>query len=309
MLLPLDGSALAEDVFPYAVQIAAQLTINPYLLSIAGPGQPNTVNTRRQYIQGAVTRFKEKLEEARQSMDLSTLPVEVSGDAALGTYSPAEEILVQAENRQMDFILMSTHGESGIRRWIIGSITDRVLRSAPMPVWLWRASAPQPEPALHGRWLRHIIVPLDGSTVAEHVLPQVESLAKQRGVDSIEITLLNVAESPDILAGYPEADMELTWQRHVAEKQAWMKREATKYLDGIVERFKRSGITVRKEVLIGKPSESIIDFAGRDREALIAIGTHGQAGSKRWSYGTTTDRVLHAVHNPIFLVRSDDRAT
>ena len=109
------------------------------------------------------------------------------GELAIGY--PAEEILRYTEENDVDLIMMASHGLSGVRRWVLGSVADKVLRASGVPVWLVRAGVT--EEIAYDKWpSKTILVPLDGSELAEAVLPHAEAVAKQRGAEIIEIVLL-----------------------------------------------------------------------------------------------------------------------
>ena len=117
--------------------------------------------------------------------------MKAEGEVVVG--HPAEEILRYADEKEVDLILMATHGRSGIKRWALGSVADKVLRSSTIPVWLVRAGAPEQRTDDEGL-IRKIIVPLDGSELSESVLPHVEMLVKQWGAELIDVVLLMVCE-------------------------------------------------------------------------------------------------------------------
>jgi len=226
--------------------------------------------------------------------------LEVRGELAVG--NAAEEILSYADKNDVDLILMATHGRSGVKRWAIGSVADKVLRASKVPVWLVRAGVP--EEIVHDKWLRRtMLVPLDGSKLAESVLPHVEVLAKQRGSELVDVVLLRVCEPPIILSDYPEAIMELSWEEHVQKEKEWAKEAGERYLAGVEKRLSGAGLKVRSEVPLGRPIDEIIDYANRNPFNLIVLSTHGRTGITRWAYGSVADKVLQRSTSPIFLVR------
>lgn len=204
--------------------------------------------------------------------------------------------------KKFDLILLATHGRSGVKRWAMGSVADKVLRTSKIPVWLVRADIP--EEIVHDEWPRRtILVPLDGSGLAESVLPHVEALAKQRGAELVEVVLLQVCYPPEISSDYPEASMPLSWEEHVKHEMAWAKRGCEQYLADIQKHLKDSGFNARSEVLMGKPADEIIKYVSDNSINLIVMATHGRSGLSRWAYGSTADKILHGAASPIFLVR------
>ena len=307
MLVPLDGSELAEVVFTYAKELAGRLSLDVTLLHVCSPTEQELAPMHRSYTEHMAGIVKLQVEAIQKKVGIQPggKAVEVRGELAVGY--PAEEILSYADENDIDLILMSTHGRSGIRRWAMGSVADKVLRASKVPVWLVRAGIP--EEVVYDKWPRRtILVPLDGSELAESVLPHVEAVAKQRGTEIVDVILLRVCEPPIISSDYPEAIMPLSWEEHVEQQMALCKRASEKYLASVEKRLKDSGLKVRSEALVGKPplgnpANEIIDYANRNPFNLIVMATHGRSGISRWAYGSVAARVLLGVSSPIFLVR------
>ena len=302
MLVPLDGSELAEVVFDYVEELAGRLDLDLILLHVSGPREHDLLSMHRAYIERAADIVErqsiEVQEKARTEPGGKTL--EVRGELAVG--HAAEEILRYADENSVDIILLATHGRSGVKRWAMGSVADKVLRASKVPVWLVRAGIP--EEIVHDKWLkRTMLVPLDGSKLAESVLPHVEALAKQCGDELCDVVLLRVCEPSVISADYPEAIMELSWEEHVEQEKAWYKRAAERYLAEVEKRLSDAGLRVRSEVLLGRPIDEIIEYAHINPINLIILATHGRTGVIRWAYGQVADKVLQRSTSPIFLVR------
>jgi nucleotide-binding universal stress UspA family protein len=208
--------------------------------------------------------------------------------------SSAEAILSYARDRQADLIVMSTHGRSGIGRWVFGSVADKVLRGAHIPVFLVRASANN-APAEVTAYQR-ILVPLDGSPLAEQALPHAEKIARAfHG----EIVVLRVPTIPPSLTFGPDPGVLLPTLLNEAYD------EADAYLDNVVRRLHAHGIVAHKVPMDPGPvAEAILDYA-RDADIdLIVMSTHGRSGIGRWVYGSVADRVLRGAEVPVLLIRA-----
>lgn len=301
MLVPLDGSELAEVVFTYAIQLASRLDLKLVLLHVSDPSGGGVPRMPDAYLSEARDSVMVQAADLRTSLGLKDdKSLEVEYVAIPG--HPAEEILHYAEGNDIDIILMATHGRSGIKRWVLGSVADKVLRASKVPVWLARAAIP--EEVVHDEWpTRTLLVPLDGSGLAEKILPHVEALAKQRGAELVEVTLARVCESPFITADYPEASMRLTWEEHVKYIQNWFKQGCEQYLEGVEKRLMDAGIRVRSEVLMGEPADEIISYAKKNPVNLIAMCTHARSQPGRLAYGSVADKVVRRASSPVFLVR------
>ena len=135
---------------------------------------------------------------------------------------------------------------------------------------------------------KKILVPLDGSKLAEKILPQVEELVKFSGA---EVHLLRVVMTYDV---DPKED-----KKHL-EKLA---TESQEYLDQVAARLKKSGTEVSAIVAYGKDAVQICDYASKNKFNLIAMSTHGRSGLGRWTLGSVADKVLHCSSVPVMLFR------
>jgi nucleotide-binding universal stress UspA family protein len=135
---------------------------------------------------------------------------------------------------------------------------------------------------------KKILIPLDGSKLAEKILPQVEELVKFSGA---EVHLLRVVMTYDI---DPQKDKE-----HLQK----LSGEAQEYLDQVAARLKKSGIQVSATVAYGKDAVQICDYASEKKFNLIAMSTHGRSGLGRWTLGSVADKVLHCSSVPVMLFR------
>jgi nucleotide-binding universal stress UspA family protein len=298
MLIPLDGSELAEIVLSYATELAGRLDLEASLLHVCDSSSSDMQFMCSAYIERVAEKVREGSRDVQSMTGASSGIKTVKAMSKVLTGHPAEEIIRYAKEDNVDFILMATHGRSGVRRWVMGSVADKVLRASPVPVWLVRANIP--EEIIREEWHnRTMLVPLDGSKLAEEVLPHVESLAEQRGVEKMKIVLLRVAEDPFVTADYPYKDFE----EHVKRTKEQFKQGAETYLEGIQQQLTQSGLKVDFEVLQGDPADEIIEYAHENLPNLVVMTTHGRSGIGRWEYGSVADKVLHGVSSPIFLVR------
>lgn len=289
MLVPLDGSALAEVVLDYVSDIAPRLGVNVTLFHVYPVEEKPLLALHQGYIKWAAQCLKDRL---------SSYDIDVSGQVAEGY--PAEEILRYAEENQVDLILMATHGRSGISRWIIGSVSERVLRSTNLPVWLIRGGSNFQ--TYHQNVVDTIVVTLDGSKLAEQVLPYAEALVSQWRPEKLGITLLSVCEPPTVPSDYPP-DMPITWERHVEQEIKLHQQETRKYLQALSERLSTKGLKVNTEILMGKASQAISDYVNEHLPRLLVMATHGRSGLSRWLVGSVAESVMGSVSVPVFLVK------
>jgi len=301
VLVPLDGSELAEVVFSYATELAARLELDLVLLHVVDPHERDLVPLHRAYVERAAEVLRRQSEKLQKKADIQPKGEGVAARGELAVGHPAEEILECALRHDIDLILMATHGRSGIKRWALGSVADKVLRVSKTPVCLVRAGLS--EEIVHDKWPSiTMLVPLDGSELAELVIPHVEALAKQLGPKLVDVVLLRVCEPPVVSSDYPPT-ADLTWEEHQVRETARPTTVCEEYLAGVQERLEGVGLRARLVVLKGKPADEITDYANKNLVNLIVMSTHGRSGIGRWAYGNVADRVLLGVSSPIFLVR------
>ncbi|MFW6126072.1 MAG: universal stress protein [Chloroflexota bacterium] len=301
MLVPLDGSPLAESVLVYVKELAARLRLNVTLLSVCDPKERHLMPIQRGYVDQLVERVERQAQDVRRT---PRVPVEVNGTKVHGEVvmgDPAEEIVRCVDTTGIDLVVMATHGRSGIKRWAMGSVAEKVLHAANVPIWLVRANA-STEPAYDAWPKKTMVVPLDGSPLAESILSHVVALAHQENPGALEVVLICVCEYaalPDSRGKGPASGWEIPMRREIARA----KRQAKRYLLQVERQVERANMNVRSEALVGEPASVITDFANRLPCSIVAMAAHGRSGLSRWAYGSVADKVLHSLCRPLLLVR------
>ncbi len=288
LLVPLDGSKLGEISFPFAKDLAARLNLPITFLYVGVPEERQFAQMHRAYVEWTADNIKLQSEK-------NGSPIVALGEVVVSA-SPSEGILGYARKNKIDLIFMVT------RKCLEpGSVSDAVLRTSHIPVLLVRADS---SARVSKRSNMTIIVPLDGSALAESILPHVEAIAKSRGSGTIDVILVRVCEAPVISSDYPE-NMAVTWEKRVEQEEAKCQVDSKQYLSGIERRLSQSGIKVTQETLVGKVADEIVDLAARTPSSLIAMSTHGRSGVGRWVFGSVAEKVLIGASSPILLVRPE----
>jgi nucleotide-binding universal stress UspA family protein len=202
-----------------------------------------------------------------------------------------------ARRHDVDLIVMSTHGRTGVSRLSLGSVTDSLIRHTSIPVLVVKSPESYLNPQL-GPAFKRIIVPLDGSTLAEQILPRVLTLAK---LEDAEVSLLQVL-IPHTYSQKEMFDPNLPWwDKDVSLAQA--------YLFRIASRLRRNGLIVTTDIVIGEnPADAIGDYASREKADLIAIATHGRGGLARMVRGSVADAIMHSGKLSMLVLKPDDAA-
>ena len=293
VLVPLDGSPLAEQALPYAQALlapGAELT----LLEVVEESEPiHGMSGRLLVPVEDVQRMLERqahddLEKARSTLGSESLPVQL----AVTRGDPAEEILRVAGERQVDLIAMTTHGRGALGRWIFGSVANRVARSSPVPVLLVRPGEREPGPVA----IRRLVVPLDGSPLSEEALPMAQALATRLGVPIHLITVIDVmriipAEVAPVVA-FDAAVYEETLSQ--------LDAGAAALLANVSQRLEREGVHTSSKVAHGSPFTTIAD-AVHDGD-LIIMASHGRSGVQRWLLGSVAEKLVREAPVPVVLV-------
>jgi nucleotide-binding universal stress UspA family protein len=214
--------------------------------------------------------------------------LDVEGHFAEG--AAADVIYEQAAATRASLIVMSTHGHGGLGRWLYGSVADEVLRRVPVPVLLVSAVCTQ-------IWAEHqpprVVVPLDGSDLAEEALGPARDLAVTLGS---ELLLLAVVEP---IAVYPYEHLEAIGD--VAEVQ---EAQAGQYLDKLVAELRISGgPAVSTRIVHGDAAAQICSVAREVGAGAIAMATHGRSGMARLLLGSVATRTLHQSSVPVLIYR------
>jgi nucleotide-binding universal stress UspA family protein len=144
---------------------------------------------------------------------------------------------------------------------------------------------------------KKILVPLDGSELAECVLPHVESIAKGCGVESVVFMRVLDTYMPSAAYAYIAKS-----QSQEIEKGS--EKAAREYLDEVAGRVNLDGVEIQKQLITGRAAESIAEYATKNDVDLIAIATHGRSGPSRWVYGSVADKVLRSSRVPVLMVRA-----
>jgi nucleotide-binding universal stress UspA family protein len=292
MLIPLDGSSLAENVLPYARALAGALEPRIELLSVvesvdfAGQARSNDPVT-----EVALRQSKQYLEDIARSF------TGISVGCAVEQGQAGEIIIEKAARDKRTLIAMATRGRSGIHRWLMGSVAEKVLRGAANPLLLVRGDD---EAKNNGKAaLKSIVVPLDGSQLAETVLPPAIDLANRL---SLEIVLTRAYQIP-LSTAYVGADAP-----YIPNYDALLnavREEAGAYLEAKVNEVRGNGVKkVSFILMVGPGADEIIDLARGTPDNFIAMCTHGRSGVKRWALGSVTEKVVRHSGDPVLVVRA-----
>ena len=295
ILIPLDGSPFAERILPYVERFITVPDTEIILLRVIEPIQSYIMSHEamplieyyedtpmREHAEAYLTKIKDEL----RNLGLRAHAQVMKGDVA-------SSICDVANAQDIDLIAMTTHGRTGMSRWALGSVADRVIRTACQPIFLVRGTT-----EVHlTEGTPRILVPLDGSPLSERALTEAKVFAMETDATIVvvqAIEWLSDLEAAEIYASW-KSENEIYEQRH---------KTATRYLQQVQEQLRTAGIASEIEVNEGHPAQVILDAAEEREIDLIVMSTRGRSGPARWIFGSVADKVLHETTHPLLLIRS-----
>ena len=287
ILVPLDGSKLAEQVFPHVVELATPFDSEVVLVGVCEPEES-------EYGQACQLYINSEAEQLRNSMAGSAPKVKtvfLSGKAA-------EQILSYADKSDVSLIVISSHGRSGIAPWSLGSTASKVLHKVGVPLIIVRAKETRKGSDKVGLFNR-ILVPLDASERGAAILPYVAELTKK--LES-EVTLLRVVEPGKHVHTIGGLDYISFLDRDIDSAQT----RAQRYLNEVSSQFAGTKAKIQSEFRVGDAAREIIKLATEKNSSLIAMSSHGHglSGIEAWTYGSVTGKILQADKHSMMLVPS-----
>ena len=307
VLVPLDGSALAAQVLPYAEMVAKSTGATVLLLRVMNP-YPSEL------VRGGMSTFRETDDQAGElpspegweevlgkinqdaeaylaEMAASIRSDGVAVETVVKDGDPADCILEEADKDAGTLIAMSTHGRSGVGRWLLGSVTDKMVRSGRHPMLITRAQEGGAHP------VNRVLLTLDGSELSEQAIPHATAMANALGVG---VTVLRAVS----LNPYGEAFTEYAPIHASQDLAGDMETDAQAYVSAKVEELQAAGVAdVAGSVVTGYPASVVLDEVGDAGDKLVTMATHGRAGMARLLLGSVTDRVVRHSAGPVFVVR------
>lgn len=287
ILVPLDGSKIAEMAAPYAVQLATILGSQITLVSVSESAAADVSHLYNTYLKHVTKKLRRELKNWGAGEECN-----VRSDVLLG--NPASEIVRFAHKEEIGLIVMASHGSSGEGPWLLGNIAAKMLRTTDRTVLLVRV--PVSDTALQQRKLvRKILVPLDGSKLAESALCYVEILAKAM---SAQIVLIEAFEQVSTTGA--------SGIFHTVRDSEAVRKALISYLNSVAKPLREQGVEVSSVVVFGDAASQIMKYAEESGVDLIAISRHGRSGLGRWVFGSVTDKILHTGDIAVLVVQASE---
>jgi len=305
ILVPLDCSPFGEHALPMALALARRTGASLHLAHVHSP-------LAAVYLEGAGfldesldTHFVQHQQEYLQAVAQrigAMAPVTVTSVVLRGEIVPT--LVDHAAHNGMDLVVMTTHGRGAFGRFWLGSVADELVRQLPMPVLLTHPHEAQPD-FTREVLPKFLLLPLDGSSLAEQMVDPVLELARFTGA---EVVLLRVvkpvmpAQYP--VEGYSVVEMARSIISRLEQLQEQAKKEAEDYLQRVAGRFRERAVKVQTQVAVeDRPAVAILREAAGRAGGLVAIETHGRKGLARLLLGSVADKVIRGTPVPVLVHR------
>jgi nucleotide-binding universal stress UspA family protein len=297
MLIPLDGSKTAEKVLPYARHLAGHFKMPVELIAVIDIAEmaAHMPTVKARFLDTMVEDAVRASETYLSGIAGTFKGVTVKTAVEKGR---AEDTIIEKAGGYKDILIaMATHGRSGLNRFLLGSVAEKVLRGTANPLLLVRAT--ETASADGEAALKTVIVPLDGSEVAEQALPAAADMAKKLGV---EMVLFRAYHIPYNAYSGDEGFYAVKFDELIAG----LREETDEYLQKKVAEVKRLGVekvsALSKEGFAG---DEIIALGRSTPNGLIAMSSHGRSGVQRWVLGSVAETVVRHTANPVLVIRAN----
>jgi nucleotide-binding universal stress UspA family protein len=292
ILVPLDGSPLAECVIPHTVALARAFDARVTLLQVLGrtkaTGRIQAIDPLEWHIRKAEAgSYLDEVATRLNEANLGTDKVILEGRAA-------ERIVEFAHNQNVSLIVLSSHGLSGLSGWNISGVVQKTILRACMPTMIVRAyqSVTRDLTALQ---YRRVLVPLDCSQRAECVLPLAIALAR---FHKSQLLLAHIVSRPELPRRAPLTQEDIELADHITERN---QLEASRYL-GLLQSRLSSDIHIRLSVNDNVAS-TLHNLVQQEDIDLVLLSAHGYSGETKWPYGSVALNFIAYGTTPLLIVQ------
>jgi nucleotide-binding universal stress UspA family protein len=296
IVVPLDGSSLAECVLPHVVAFASAFESEVTLLRVlerSKRGQRVPIDPVHWHIAEAQSAsYLEEVAGRLNAEGVETRRVTLDGAAA-------ERVIEYADQQDVDLIVLSSHGRSGLSGWNVSSVVQKIILRAFRSALIVRAYMPIEHRTGRLRY-RRLLVPLDGSQRAECVLPVAAALA--RGHDA-ELLLAHVVRRPEMPRRTSPTEEDIELADRLVERN---REEVSAYLQDLRTQLPLdadSCLLVSDDVAV-----ALHELADSQHADLVILSAHGYSGAPRWSYGSVATSFIGYGSTPLLIVQDLSRA-
>jgi len=298
ILVPLDGSQMADCVLPHVAAIAGPFNAEVTLLRMLEKNQTvasaqlfDLLNWQINKTRSAL--YLEKIKALFQEIGIRTQALVLEGLVAEG-------IAEYAQQQEMKLIVLSSHGRSGLTQWGISSITQKIVLIAQTSLMIVRAHqyGTYADKLSTAPLYKNILVPLDGSQRAENVLPVVTQLAQ---FHKSQVHLVHVVKTPEMARQMPLAPEDIDLANRVVERN---REEAEHYLEHLKSRSYLKDIDVRTHLITSENATvALHQIEEQEQIDIVTFNAHGYSGYYQWPYGSMVNHFILYGRAPLLIVQ------
>lgn len=295
ILVPLDGSTLAECVLSHVMAIApvtnARVTLSQVMEYEHERGETPAVDPINWHLRKHKSeKYLEQIADHFRKSGLSVEHAVLEGNAA-------ECIIEFARNNNVDLIALSTHGLSGLSGWNVSSVVQKILVRSYKSILLIRAYKPATA-ALSGADYKRLFVGLDCSARAEYILPAVMSLAQ---FYKSQLMLGTVIQKPQIIHRFPLSEKDVELVNQIVERDH---AAASHYFNQLLAQFSTKELDLKTSIVIGENAFAVLhDMVEEANADLVMLVAHGHSGERRWPYGSVTTSFIAYGNTPLMIMQ------
>ena len=292
ILLPLDGSELSEMTIPYGEELASKLGSEVILYHVHGHEHSTQEHMHQMYLEMVAEIMQRKV---RNNM-ASGAELKISTKVEAG--EPTENICNLVDKNEVDLIIMTAVSASGLKVGkLLGSVTDHVCQTVPIPVMLIRAQNVK-QTDQQTRLINHMLIPLDGSSLSKLALPVGEELASKLKVG---ITLFEMATTIRPFNDTSGAGAYIDYSKMNEDE----KKRTGSEMNALETELKEKGLSVTSIVTSGSDAANeIIELCKKANIDMVVMSTHGRSGLGRWVFGNVAEKVLRHGETPLLLIHA-----
>jgi nucleotide-binding universal stress UspA family protein len=289
ILVPTDGSEHARRAGRHALHLARAFDAAVHVISVVDVQAAAGLFDAGGVDDAFVGRLETQGQEAIETVTADAHNTDTVA-TALVRGSPGAAILEYADDHGIDLVAMGTHGRTGVDRFVAGSVTERVVRRAEMPVLTVRAVETT---AVVGAYEK-VLIPTDGSGAAAGAIDHGLAIAEATGA---RVHAVSVVDHGALAAAGSEAELPSTVADHLEAR-------AERAVDAIETRARDRGLDVVTAVERGYPAAALLEYVDDCGIDLVAMGTTGRTGVNRFLLGSTTERVIRHAPVPVLAVNA-----
>ncbi len=295
ILVPLDGSLLAECVLSHTIAIARAFNAKTKLLRVLDKDQLRFSAPFFDLLNWQIHKAEADL--YLKNIDARLQKKGVRSEVNVQEGLVAESIIEFVHSQGMKLIILSSHGHSGISQWGISSVAQKIILSAPTSVLIVRAHQPASSEAVEQTY-RRILVPLDGSRRAENVLPMIAHLAR---FHKSQIHIVFVVTTPEMARQMPPAQEDIDLSNRIVARN---RDESIRYLEQIRQSSPLNGITVQTHLLTSDNAPAALhELVEQENMDLVTLSAHGYSGNNQWPYGSMANNFILYSKVPLLIVQ------